>query len=161
MNQLTKLYIFLYFFYSYFGYNVIYRINSNKRIDYALLNKRSYAFIGKRIFMLSHLVFLYSAYFLEYPNNDKYINTLGLHIIVNSGYFIIWRFKEKSTFFMHLFWSFPIIIYKNIYYNHLEINLYKYEFNNENIILFILLFVYSQNYKYIYTPRLIYIDKEK
>ena len=68
MLLLSKIYIFLYFFYSYFGYNYLNRFIKNKKINYALLDYRAYAFIGKRIFMLSHIVFLYSAYFLENPS---------------------------------------------------------------------------------------------
>ena len=63
---LYKIYFFLYFFYTYIGYNFIYRLTINKPIDYALTNQKSYAFIGKRIFMLSHLTLLYSAIFLQY-----------------------------------------------------------------------------------------------
>lgn len=161
MIILSKCYIFIYVFYSYFGYNCVYRLNSNKSIDYALLNKNAYAFIGRRLCMLSHLTFLYSAYFLEYPSNDKYINTLGLHIIVNCGYYKLWGLKEMSTFIMHLLWSFPVIIYKNLYYDNIQINIYNYNYTNENLLLIIFLLIYSQNLKYIYIPRLKNIDKEE
>lgn len=160
MNQISKLYIFLYFFYSYFGYNIINRISIKKSIDYALFDRRAYAFIGKRLCMLSHIIFIYSSFFLEYPNNDRYINTLSLHIIVNIGYFTIWGISEKSTFAMHIFWSFPVIIYKNIYYKNIYFDLYNYNFNYENILLINFLLLYSHNYKYIYTPRIKFIDKD-
>jgi len=160
MYNISKLYVFLYFFYSYFGYNILYRITIKKRIDYALLNNKSYAFIGKRLCMLSHVVFLYSAFYIEYPNNDRYINTLFLHFIVNSGYFITWRLNEKTTFFMHVFWSFPVILHKNIYYINIHFDYNDYKFNYENIgFLFFLLF-YLQIYKYIYTPRVEFIDND-
>ena len=160
MNPVSKLYIFLYFFYSYFGYNLFHRILNKKSIDYALLDRRAYAFIGKRLCMLSHLVFLYTTYFLEYPNNYRYINTLALHFIVNCGYFYIWKLNEKTTFFMHLFWSLPVIIYKNSYYSYIDIDVYSYRLTYENIGLLIFLIIYSQNYKCIYTKRLQFIDKE-
>ena len=160
MYFISKIYVFNYFFYSYFGYNIINRIIIKKSIDYALLDKRAYAFIGKRLFMLSHIVFLYSAFFIEYPNNERYINTLFLHFIVNSGYFAIWSISEKTTFTMHIFWSFPVIIYKNIYYKNIEFNINNYKINNENIGFILFLLIYSQIYKYIYTPRIKFIDKD-
>lgn len=161
MIIVSKIYIFMYFFYSYFGYNCVYRITCNKNIDYALLNKNAYSFIGRRLCMLSHLTLLYSSYFLEYPSNNRYINTLGLHIIVNCGYYNIWGLTEITTFLMHLFWSLPVIIYKNIYYNNIQISIYNYNLSNENLLLICFLLLYSQSFKYIYISRLKNIDKEE
>lgn len=161
MIFLSKIYIFLYFFYCYFGYNIIYRITMNKQIDHALLNKQAYAFIGKRIFMLSHLVLLYSAFYLEYPNTNRYNNIFMLHFIVNSGYYVIWELTEKSTLFMHIFWSVPVLCYNNENIKNIHFNLYNYEINNENLILLIFLLIYSKLFRFIYTPRLEFIDKPK
>jgi len=158
MILISKFYIFLYFFYSYFGYNVINRIINNKKIDYALLDKRATAFIGKRLCMLSHLFFLYSAYYLENPNNKRYLNIIILHIIVNSGYYINWGLNEISTSLMHMFWGLPVIFY-NI--ENIKIDYANYNFNNENISFYAFLLIYSQFFSYIYTPRIKDIDKEE
>ena len=154
MLLLSKICIFLYFFYSYFGYNSLNRIIENKKIDYALLNYKAYAFIGKRIFMLSHLAFLYSAFFLEYPNLNRYINVLFLHNVVNIGYFIKWGAKETTTFILHIFWALPVSIYG--YYLVDDFNDFK--FNNDNIYLTEFLIFYSLIFNHIYTPRIQYID---
>ena len=154
---ISKFYIFLYFFYSYFGYNNINRIINNKKIDYALLDKKAYAFIGKRLCMLSHLFFLYSAYYLENPNNDRYLNVIILHIIVNSGYYIKWGIIEISTSLMHMFWGLPVIFY-NI--ENIKFDYTNYNFNNENISFYAFLLIYSQFFSYIYTARIKDIDKE-
>ena len=156
---ISKFYIFLYFFYSYFGYNVINRISINKTIDYALLDKKAYAFIGKRLCMLSHLFFLYSAYYLENPNNDRYLNVIILHIIINIGYYIKWGIIEISTSLMHIFWGLPVVFY-NFENKIIELEWCNYNFNNENISFYAFLLIYSQIFTYIYTPRIENIDKE-
>ena len=70
MLLLSYIYIYFYYHYSYYGYNCLNRYLNNKPIDRAILNYHGYSFIGKRLCMLSHLVLIYSAYFLENPNFD-------------------------------------------------------------------------------------------
>jgi len=106
---------------------------------------------------LSHLFFLYSAYYLENPNNERYLNVIILHIIVNSGYYINWGLIEISTSLMHMFWGLPVIFY-NI--ENIKIDYANYNFSNENISFYAFLLIYSQFFSYIYTARIKDIDKE-
>ncbi len=154
MLLLSKIYIFLYFFYSYFGYNCLNRLIENKKIDYALLDYRAYAFVGKRICMLSHIAFLYSAYFLENPSFNTYINIIFLHSIVNIGYFLKWGVSEITTFILHIYWALPVSFYGYF----LVDDFYFYKINIENFYLINFLFFYLFIFDYIYTPRIEYID---
>ena len=154
MLIISKLYIFLYFFYTYYGYNCLHRIVENKKVDYALLNYRAYAFIGKRVCMLSHIAFLYSAYFLENPNINRYLNVLFLHNVVNIGYFIKWGYSEFTTFILHIYWALPVSICGYF----LVDDFYNFEFNNDNIYLISFLFFYLFIFDFIYTSRIEYID---
>lgn len=156
MHYLSNIYIFLYFFYSYFGYNCLYRLIENKNIDYALLDYRSYAYIGKRLCMLSHIAFLYSAYFLENPSVNRYINVLLLHNVVNIGYYVKWGSSELTTFIFHIIWAIPVSYYgfDLFYYN----GLYYCKLNYENYFMIIFLLYYSQIFNYIYTPRIPFLD---
>ena len=153
MLLLTKIHIFLYFFYSYNGYNSINRMLQNKPIDYAILNYRGYSFIGKRLFMLSHLVFLYNAYFIEYSDQNTYFNVIILQIVVNGGYYIKWRTQELSTLLLHLYYSILIIIEGSY-----RVTFYNFYLNYENYYIFTFLLFYSKIYHHIYTPRIYKID---
>lgn len=153
---LSKIYIFMYFFYSYFGYNHIYRLNSNKQVDCACLNPAAYSFIGKRLLMLSHLTFLYSAFYLEYSNINRYLNVLFLNLIVNSGYYIKWGISEYSTFYMHIFWGMPVFIQGLLIHEYQEYNMIM--LNNENYFLVYSLLIYCSIHKKIYTKRIAFID---
>ena len=149
---LHNIYFFLYFFYVYVGYNFIYRLTIKKSIDYALTNPKTNAFIGKRIVMLSHLTLLYSAFFLKYSTINRYLNVILLHLIVNIGYFIKWGIDEYSTYYMHIFWAFPVIYYGFLKFNYTDYT--QLQINNENIYLFTGLLFYIPTQKYIYTTRL-------
>ncbi len=156
MLLISYIYIYFYYHYSFCGYNCVNRYLNGKKIDYAILNYRGYSFIGKRLSMLSHLVLLYSAYFLENPNINRYYNVILLHFIVNIGYYINWGIDEVSTILFHIFWAFPVTIYG---YKLVEINnLYNIEIDNENLFIIFGLLFYANIYKYIYTPRIKYID---
>ena len=106
--------------------------------------------------MLSHLVLLYSAYFLENPNINKYGNVVLLHSVVNIGYYINWGLYELSTFLFHIFWAFPVIIYGSQLFKFEDF--YNYKFNYENLFMILGLLFYINIYDYIYTPRIEYID---
>jgi len=156
MLLLSYIYIYFYYHYSYYGYNCLYRYLNNKPIDRAILNYHGYSFIGKRLCMLSHLVLIYSAYFLENPNINTYANIILLHNVVNIGYFVIWGIDELSTFLFHIFWAFPVTLYGS---QLLELNeFYNYKFNSENFYTICGLLFYLNIYKKIYTPRIEYID---
>lgn len=159
MIILSKFYIYLYFFYSYFGYNFIYRYLSNKKIDCALLDSRAYAFIGKRLCMLSHLTFLYSAFFIEYPSLNRYLNTIFLHTVTNGGYYCKWGLSEYSTFFMHVFWSIPVTIYGSNYLIIISNDYSNLYINYENYGLLLALLGYLKIHNKIYTSRVKYIDE--
>ena len=146
----------MYFFYSYFGYNNIYRIYSNKSIDFAILNPKGYSFIGKRLCMLSHLTLLYSAFYLEYSNMTRYLNVLALHFVVNCGYYVKWGMNEYSTFYMHVFWTLPIFIHGSSNFTLQEF--YITPLNSENLYLIYFLLFYCAIHKKIYTPRIKLID---
>ena len=156
---LSQFYIFLYFFYIYVGYNFIYRPTLNKAIDYALINPKAFAFIGKRIFMLSQLTLLYSSIYLQYSTINRYLNVVLLHLIVNTGYFIKWGVDEYSTFYMHVFWALPVVYNGFLKYDYLDYT--KLQINNENIYLFVGLLLYIPLQKYIYTGRNKYIDNPR
>lgn len=156
MLTLSYIYIFFYFYYSYFGYNCINRYLNGKKIDRAILISCGNSFIGKRLCMLSHLVLLYSAYFLENPNINTYGNVILLHSVVNIGYYINWGLNELSTLLFHIFWAFPVTIYGSQLL-YLE-DFYKYKFNYENLFIICGLLFYVNIYNYIYTPRIEYID---
>lgn len=153
----NNIYIFLYIFYSIFGYNCLHRYNIKKKIDICKINYKSYAFIGKRLLMLSHLDFLYTYYYLTYPNFQRYINLIFLQIIVNGGYYIIWNTSEFSTLFMHIFWGIFIILHSslNLKYENILIN-----FNSENYLFLLFLLLYLKIYKNIYTTRNIIYDEK-
>jgi hypothetical protein len=153
MLLLAKINIFSYFFYCYNGYNSVHRILQNKPIDYAILNYRGYSFIGKRLFMLSHLVFLYNAYFIEYPDQNTYFNVIILQITVNGGYYIKWGTQELSTFLLHVYHGILIIVQGShrVIFNNFNLNY-------ENYYVFMFLLFYSRIYHYIYTPRIYKID---
>ena len=153
MYLLSKFYIFLYFFYSYFGYNFVNRILINKRIDYALIHHRGYAFIGKRICMLSHIAFLYSAYFLENPNFNNYINLIFLHSVVNIGYYLKWGTNEITTFLFHIIWAMPVSIY-----GFILIKNYNFDYYYNNIFMLNFLIFYLSIFNKIYTQRIPGID---
>ena len=156
---LYKIYYFLYFFYNYQGYNFIYRLTINKPIDYAQTNPKSNAFIVKRIFMLSHLTLLYSAFFLQYSTINRYLNVILLHTIVNTGYYIKWGVDEYSTFYMHIFWALPVIY--NGFFKFDYSDYIKLQINIENIYLFVGLILYIPLQKYIYTGRDKFIDNPR
>ena len=145
----------MYFFYSYFGYNSMHRISSNKAIDYAILNPVAFSFIGKRLTMLSHLTLLYSAFFIEYSNINRYLNVVFLHFIVNCGYYIKWGIDEYSTFYLHIFWAVPVFIYglSNFTYQDFYTPL-----NDENFYLLYSLLFYCSIHKKIYTSRIKFLD---
>ena len=151
-----NIYILLYIFYCIFGYNFLYRISEKKNIDICKFKIKSYAFIGKRIVMLSHLDFLYAYYFFLKPTIQKYYNIILLQLVINIGYFIIWKFNEISTLLMHIFWGFFIIIHTSFYIKLQDF--YIMQFNNQNYLLIIFLFFYLQIYKFIYTKRHILYD---
>lgn len=154
MLTLSYIYIYFYYHYCYYGYNCVYRYLNGKKIDRAILDYRGYSFLGKRICMLSHLVLLYSAYFLENPNINRYVNVILLHSFVNIGYYINWGIYELSTFLFHIFWACPVIIYGS---QILYIDDY-YKFNYENSFIIFGLLSYINIYHYIYTPRIKNLD---
>ena len=143
-----NIFIFLYLFYSFFGYNFCYRLITNKKIDYIKFNPKSYSFIGKRLIMLSHLDFIYASYFFYYPNIHRYLNLIFLQFVINCGYFKIWGVSEWSTFLMHVFWGIVIIFYGKNYINAFYISL-----NYENYVLVFFLLPYYSFKDYIYTKR--------
>ena len=153
MLLLTKINIFLYFSYCYYGYNSVHRFLQNKPIDYAILNYRGYSFIGKRLFMLSHLVFLYNGYFIEYLDQNTYFNVIILQIVVNGGYYIKWGTQELSTFLLHIYYGILIIIQGSY-----KVTFNNFNFNYENYYIFMFLLFYSRIYHHIYTPRIYQID---
>ena len=108
---LSNLYITFYFFYIIFGYNSIYRYINNKPLDIVSFNYRSCAFIGKRVSMLSLIALLYSVYFFNNPNINSYINSILIHTVAICGYYIKWKIAEPITFYMHIFWIYPVISY--------------------------------------------------
>lgn len=161
-----KFFIFLYFFYSIYGYNFLTRLYFYKNIDYANFNIISYSFIGKRLLMLSHLTFLYTSFYLNYPSQNRFINTIILHLFVNIGYFINWGINDIITFVSHIYWSLVFFIFNHyFFYNHY---FYKHFFDlkndyinyldYENYFILIFLLFYSNYYKFIYTNRIIGID---
>ena len=143
-----NIFIFLYIFYCFFGYNFLNRLIEKKKIDYWKFNPKAYSFIGKRLVMLSHLDFLYAAYFFYYPNNERYLNLVILQIVINSGYYIIWGISEWSTFLMHLFWGLVIVFYGINYIDNFYISL---KFENYTLIILLLPYYYFTDY--IYTKR--------
>lgn len=156
MLTLSYIYIYFYYHYSYYGYNCVNRYLNEKKIDRAIFNYKGYSFIGKRLLMLSHLVLLYSAYFLENPNINRYYNVILLHFIVNIGYYINWGIDEVSTILFHIFWTFPVTIYG---YKLIEFeDFYTFRIDYENLFIIFGLIFYINIYKYIYTPRIKYID---
>ena len=138
MLLLSQFYLFLYVFYTCLGYNCLHRILQNKNIDYALLDYRAYAFIGKRICMLSHIAFLYNIYFLENPNMNRYVNVLILNAIVNIGYYVKWGISEITTLIFHIYWSIPVILYGPYIIN--DLNFYKINKDNIFFIIFIIFY---------------------
>lgn len=143
-----NIFIFLYIFYCFFGYNFLNRLIKKKKIDYCKLNSQAYSFIGKRLIMLSNLDFLYASFFFYYPNIERYLNLIILQLVINIGYFMIWGLSEWSTFLMHIFWG-SIIIFSGINY----INEFYILFNFENYILIFFLLIYYLFKNYIYTKR--------
>ncbi len=158
MHSLSKMYLFLYIFYSYVGYNFIYRLTTNKKIDFAIIDYRGYSFIGKRLLMLSHLTFLYNIKFIEYPNPNRYLNIQILNFIVCSGYFIKWGIIEKSTFLFHVFWSLIIMFYSNSIFKISDV--FNIRIDQENLDFITFMAMYFLNYNKIYTPRLRNIDND-
>ena len=156
MLLISYIYIYFYYHYSFCGYNCVNRYLNGKKIDYAILNHRGYSFIGKRLLMLSHLVLLYSAYFLENPNMNIYGNVILLHSVVNIGYYVNWGVNELSTFLFHIFWAFPVTIYGS---QLLELDdFYRCKFNIENLFMICGLLFYVNIYDCVYTHRIEYID---
>ena len=157
---LRNTYIILYFFYAIFGYNCVHRYINNKQIDIVSFNPKSYAFICKRICMLSLITLLYSAYFLQYPSVYVLTNSILMHTVVITGYYIKWKVDEPSTFYMHIFWIFPVINSKESIEIITANNNIEYSFNN-NIYMISFLFSYYFVKDYIYTKRIENIDKPK
>lgn len=143
-----NIFIFLYLFYCFFGYNFYYRLITNKKIDYIKFNPKSHSFIGKRLIMLSHLDFIYASYFFYYPNIQRYLNLIFLQFVINCGYFKLWGICELSTFLMHIFWGVVIIFYGKIYINTFYISL-----DYENYVLLFFLIPYYCIKDYVYTER--------
>ena len=150
---LANTYIGFYFFYGIFGYNCVHKYINNKPIDIISFNPLSYSFICKRMCMLSLLVLLYSAYFINNPSINTLINIILINLVVNVGYYIKWKIDEPTTFYMHIFWGFPAIIYTD----YSKIKYIDFSYNN---IIYILLFLsyYGYIHKYIYTKRVLGID---
>jgi len=107
--------------------------------------------------MLSLLALLYSAYFINNPNINLFMNTLLIHIVVIIGYYIKWKIDEPSTFYMHVFWIIPITIYAETTGTGL-LQIYTFTLTWENIYMFIFLCNYSFIQGYIYTKRVPGID---
>lgn len=155
---LSDTYVTFYFIYAIFGYNCAHKYTRNKSIDMANLIPKSQSFIGKRICMLSLIALLYSAYFLNNPSINTFLNLLLIHSVVIIGYYVKWKIDEPITFYMHVFWIFPVTIYtdyskitygREIYYN---LNLS----DNGYMIMFLCYYYLIQGY--IYTKRIPGID---
>ena len=158
---LANMYIGLYFFYGFFGYNCVHRYINNKPLDLVNFNPLSYAFIYKRTCMLSLLSLLYSAYFLNNPSINTLFNTILINMVVVVGYYTKWKIDEPTTFYMHLFWCFPAIIYTDynkIIYN--ELNNFNI-INTNNISFMVFLCSYYWIQEYIYTKRIPGIDNNE
>ena len=148
---LDKIYIFFYFFYTIFGYNSLHRYINNIPIEFVTFVPSSRAFICKRMCMLSLLTLLQSAYFLNNQNINTFLNTMLMHNVVLTGYYLKWRIDENATFYMHVFWSYPVFIYTD--YNKIIITEF-YDNVYINIITLSFLISYYFIQGYIYTPML-------
>ena len=154
MNYLSYFYLFLYYFNSYHGYNWLDRFMNNLKLDTSIISyPSSFKFLPKRLFQLSNLTFLYTVYFIEYPDEYRFNNVLLLNTVVNIGYNVLFDFNEPITSFLHVYWCLPSLKYgfKYKYFN-------PYVFNNENIYLLLFLISYIPFINKIYTKRIPIID---
>ena len=152
MNYLSYFYLFLYYFNSYHGYNWLHRYMNNKKLDTSVIfYPASFKFLPKRLFQLSNLTFLYTVYFIEYPDEYRFNNILLLNTVVNIGYNILSGFNEPITSFLHVYWCLPSLKYGYIYFQ-------PYALNNENIYLLFSLILYIPFINKIYTKRIPIVD---
>tara|TARA_B110001450_G_scaffold191587_3_gene179775 strand:+ start:1043 stop:1387 length:345 start_codon:yes stop_codon:yes gene_type:complete len=111
--------------------------------------------------MLSLIALLRSAYFFHNPNIKALTSTLLINTVVVIGYYIKWKIDEPITFYMHVFWIFPVIKYAESVeiitinnYNTIDI---KYLLDN-NIYTLSFLCSYYFIQDYVYTKRIKGID---
>jgi len=141
---LIYLYIFLYFFYLIFGYNFLDLIVDGKDINYISLDSNKTSFLFKRLFKLSLLVFLFSAYFLYNPTSNIFFSVVFVQFIVVLYYYLIWGTKQKIEFISHIIWALPIFLYPL----YGEINYTNFNYTLPITIVFLLLYNSTKHYIY-------------
>lgn len=145
--KVYMIYIMIYFIYVIIGYNSLNRYKQNKPLDLVCFNKSSFTFIGRRMCMLSLISHLFSAYFFYLPNINTFINAFLINMVSIIGYYCKWRIDEALTFYSHIFWVLPVILYA--IYLKLDYSV----INNGWIYLLIFLYGYSFIQKYVYLKR--------
>jgi hypothetical protein len=150
MNLIANFYIFLYFIYVIFGYNITTKLINNEPFEYINFDRKSSAYFSKRLLKLSQNSLLISSHFFSYPSISLYISLVMIHSVICIGYYIKWGVDDIICYSMHVLAAIPPLVYPLIY------SLNDYTVDDTPILtLFVLIsYYFLQNFIYIKKIRL-------